>query len=251
MSRSWLTAVVVTGVVASACGGFPSAPPSTPIPGSARHAYSRNPYFPADLGDTWTYRITSGPPSLVGTTETQSITGATPVADGIAVAVHTVVTSPQTPPVTVDAKYLFHPDGTVRLDLGTISVQGVGGTITATGQSSGAIVIPTAAQIRAGTPVSGRDTFTIALPSGSQTATLEETARGVGTVSVHEAGRDLSAAKLHLDLTISVSAAGKPVTVPLTVDLYLAPGVGMVREEVSSGPGSGEVVELVSSNLLR
>jgi hypothetical protein len=180
--------------------------------------------FPAAVGNTWNYKITTGGES--GTT-TNKMTAVTPVAAGQQV---TMLSTDHVGSVNRSATetYLFHADGSISYPLGSFS-PGSGVTVTSNG-----VVWPPASVIASGTP--SQSTLNISIKAAGQNlaTTAHVTVQGDGTATVTvPAGTYQTTVVL---VTERLEIVG--ITASIQIKTWLAPDVGPVKELVNTNEGS-------------
>ena len=209
---------------AAAAAATTSAPASSPSASSAITISNGNvSYFPAAVGDTWVYQISTSA-GEVGTT-TNRVTAVAPTAGG------TLVTETDNEtlagvPVSHTYQYVIHSDGSI-----TVPVSSTDADVTV---KSGQLVWPDSAQLAAGQPTT--DTLVFSAVESGKTVTYTESAtiKGDGTQTVSVPAGTYSATAIGEVMSGVVSG----ITVKTNVDTWVVSGVGPVKEEVSSGEGS-------------
>lgn len=196
---------------ATSAGGGATASPSTV-------AASGSVPFPVALGNTWTYKITATTES--GTT-INKMTAVTPVAGGQQV---TMTTTDHLLGRTASSHetYIFGSDGSITYPL-TQMETGAGVTVTGNG-----VVWPPASVVDSGKP--SKSDLKLSIKAAGQTfsTTAHITVQGAGTATVTvPAGTYRATVVL---MTESISVAGIAVTEEVKV--WLAPGVGPVKDQV-------------------
>jgi len=240
---------LLAGVLASCSGSSGAGATPTPSPRHQATDYSMNALFPAHPGDSWSYKVTAG--VSAGTTQKLTVSGSHATADVNHVIMKSAVQSPGTLPITSDEFYDFHTNGEVNLTYGSLS-GGRGGTATGSGAS---ILIPSQSDINSGVSRPFTASLTLNDPRlGQAPVTISGTSHGTGETTVTEMHRTLHVSTVQvdfsLDLTVTVSGKPNSVHVAFSLKLWLVQGVGMVRSEMTSTPGSGTTVtELQSTNL--
>jgi hypothetical protein len=209
---------------AAAASTATSAPASSPSASTGLTVSGGNVnYFPAAVGDTWVYQVSTSAGEL-GTT-TNRVTAVAPTAGG------TLVTEADNEtlagvPETHTYQYIIHSDGSI-----TVPVSSTDAGVTV---KSGQLVWPDSAQLAAGQATTA--TLVFSADDSGTTTTYTETAtiKGEGTQTVTVPAGTYSATAIGEVMSGEVSG----VTVKTNIETWVATGVGPVKEEVSSGEGS-------------
>jgi len=192
--------------------------------------------FPVALGNSWTYKITTGGES--GTTSNK-MTAVTPVPDGQQVSMLTTNHVGSVNGSTTET-YLFHTDGSIGYPLGTFS-PGSGVTVTSNG-----VVWPPASVIAAGKP--SQSTLNIAIKAAGQSlsTTAHVTVQGAGTETVTVPAGTYQATVVLVTERLQIVG----ISASIQIKTWLAPNVGPVKEQVNTSEGGASSVvaneELVS-----
>ena len=216
------TATATTSVAAAATAT--SAAANGPSASSAITISDGNvSYFPATVGDTWVYQISTSA-GEVGTV-TNKVTAVAPTAGG------TLVTESDNEtlagvPISHTFEYIIHSDGSI-----TVPVSSTDADVTV---KSGQLEWPDSAQLASGQPTT--DTLVFSAVESGKTVTYTESAtiKGDGTQSITVPAGTYSATAIGEVM----SGVVEGITVKTDVDTWVVSGVGPVKEEVSTGEGS-------------
>jgi hypothetical protein len=220
-----------------AAGGSSSGPASSSASsgtgGSGGTSSAGTTYFPAAVGNTWVYQTTIS--GVSHGTITNKITAVTPVAGGKKVTMQ-ILTGTGT---ATTVSYIFHSDGSISVPLTQF-----GGT--AIKVTSGSIIWPSAADLSSGQPHTSTLTFELTIAGQVTHETAHVTVQGKGTHSVTVPAGTYQAQVI--DETVSEKVEG--VAVSLTVETWVANGVGPVKSELlskTSTAGTPTTVEVLKS----
>jgi hypothetical protein len=225
--------LAVTGLALAGCGsGLPSSTSSpgsssasaasSPAAGSAGTgtssggSFTGTPLFPAAVGDTWVYQVTTA--GLPAGTATDKVTAVVPVAGG-----DQVTTTHDLHGTTVRETFLFGANGSISMPLPSL-----GSSTFKT--KSGGIVWPSHAQIMAGQPHTSTITAAISIAGQTRTVSTHVTVQGGGSATV-----SVPAGTYHatvIDDTLTEQLMGASVTIQIRT--WLAPGVGPAKSQVTT-----------------
>ena len=237
--------LAVIGLALAGCGsgsgsgsGAPSSPaassssagPASSSAGSAgtgtspAGSFAGTPLFPAAVGDTWVYQVTTA--GLPAGTATDKVTAVMPVAGG-----DQVTTTHDLHGTTLEETFLFGSNGSISMPLPSL------GSSTFKIKSGG-IVWPSHAQIMSGQPHSSTITATISVAGQTHAVSTHVTVWGAGSATV-----TVPAGTYHatvIDDTLTEKLMG--VSVSIRIRTWLAPGIGPVKSQVTTNgtPVSGE-----------
>jgi hypothetical protein len=217
------TAAASTAATATSATSAPASSPAASTSTGLTVSGGNVSYFPAAVGDTWVYQISTSAGD-VGTT-TNRVTAVTPTAGGNLVTESDSETLAGVPQ-THTYQYVIHSDGSI-----TVPVSSTDAGVTV---KSGQLIWPDSAQLAAGQATTATLVFT-ATDSG-KTTTYSETAtiKGEGTQTVTVPAGSYSATAIGEVMSGKVLG----VAVKTDVETWVATGVGPVKETVSSGEGS-------------
>jgi hypothetical protein len=213
-----------SGTASSPAAGSSSAASSSSSAGSGGAGQTSSnggtTYFPVGVGNTWVYENSLS--GLSHGTITNKITEVTPVAGGQRVTMTTVGGGKET-----HLTYMFNSDGSI-----SVPFSQVGGT--AIKVTSGSIVWPSAADLSSGQTHTSTLTFELTVAGQVIHETAHVTVRGKGTQSVTVPAGTYQAQVI--DQAVSEKVEG--VAVSLTVETWVANGVGPVKSELLSKTGT-------------
>jgi uncharacterized protein DUF3108 len=206
--------------------GAPTTHSSSPTPSSGGSGGMDTTLFPATVGNTWVYQNSSS-----GTT-TNKVVSVTPDSDGQKVQISTDLSSAGT---ATTLTYQFYSDGSIGVPYVSTGSQAV--TI-----KSGGVVWPSRAVLDSGQPHTSPLTIEIKFGGHSETVTSHVTVQGKGTQSVTVPAGTYQATVVSEKISEVVSG----IKVNTVVTTWLAPGVGPVKSEVSTGEGTITTEKLTS-----
>jgi hypothetical protein len=189
-------------------------------------------YFPVGVGNTWVYQTSLS--GLSHGTITNKITQVTPVADGQRVTMGVSGLGAGT-----HVTYTFHSDGSISVPFTQVGS-------TAIKVTSGSIIWPSAADLSSGQTHTSTLTFELTVAGQVTHETAHVTVRGKGMQSVTVPAGTYQAQVI--DETVSEKVDG--VAVSLTVETWVANGVGPVKSELlskTSTAGAPTTVEVLKS----
>jgi hypothetical protein len=209
------TSPVGAGATGTATSGASAASTAS---ASASAAASGSLPFPVAMGNTWTYKITSSGES--GTT-INKMTAVTPAAGGQRV---TMATTDHLASVNTSAKetYVFGSDGSIIYPLNQIQ-PGTGVTVSGNG-----VVWPPASVLDSGKPSKSNLKLSVKVAGQTISTTAHITVQGAGTQTVTVPAGTYQATVLLMTETVAVQG----IAVTDEVKVWLAPGVGPVKDEV-------------------
>jgi hypothetical protein len=210
----------------SSSSGSPGSGGSTSTPATTAPAQSSGggtTLFPATVGNTWVYSITDA--AGVGTT-TNRVTAVHPVADGNRVTISSSESLPDIPSTTTSLTYIFHTDGSI-----TVPYVQTGTSTSKVTISSGSIIWPSQSVLDSGQV--HHSTLVVKISSAALTTKVSAhvTVKGDGTSSVTVPAGTYNATLVSETITEAVEG----IKVSITVDTWLAPGVGPIKSELLSG----------------
>jgi hypothetical protein len=173
--------------------------------------------FPVGVGDTWVYRATGsvGAP----TTVTNKILSATSTAEGLKVTEY--YSNGEDSKFNGSATWIFHPNGTITFP----ATENMGIQIK---NSSGGILLPTAAEAASG--VALHSTLRLTAVAGNVTVNevAHVTVQGAGTQTVTVPAGTYRATVVNMTMSETIDG----IAVSTEVRTWLATGVGPVQSEV-------------------
>ena len=230
------TTTAAAKAAATATPGSASSAPasSAPASSSAGSGAATVAYFPAAVGDTWVYQVsTEGEAGTV----TNRVTAVAPATGG------TLVTEADNEtlagvPVSHTFQYTIHPDGSI-----TVPVASTGDADVKV--ESGQLNWPSPAQILSGSPIT--ETLVLAATESGKTTTYtaDITVKGDGTQTVTVPAGTYSADVIDEVMTEKIEG----YTTKITIETWVANGVGPVKEETSTGVGAAtlNITEVLKS----
>ena len=178
--------------------------------------------FPVAVGNKWKYKITGdGRPGAV----TEKMTSVVPVAGGLKVMV-TATSTLAGAPARTETVYVVHSDGSITSAL--LPQAGQRNVVTI---SSSDLRWPPAAVIDSGRPVKLNMPTILRGAERTYRTTAHITIQGAGTATVTVPAGTYRATVVSETTTFSFFGIGKPVT--SYVKTWLAPGVGLVQEQLA------------------
>lgn len=220
------------GLLIAGCGpsnssssGTPGSGGSSSTPATTAPAQSSGGgtiLFPATVGNTWVYSVTDA--AGVGTT-TNRVTAVTPVAGGNKVTISSTESLPDIPSTTTSLTYIFHSDGSI-----TVPYVQTGNSTSKVTISSGSIIWPSQSILDSGQVHHSTLVVRIASAALNTKVSAHVTVHGDGTHSV-----TVPAGTYNATLVIeTITEAVDGIKVSLTVETWLAPGVGPIKSELLS-----------------
>jgi hypothetical protein len=221
-----------TGAATAANAG---AGATTGTPTAAGSGSGGDSYFPAQVGDTWTYTE-----NLDGgvVTVTHKTTAVTHVADGTQVS-FSQTTNASGSPQTSTFSYIVRPDGSIAVPL-DFNVGSSGDTVTSTG-----LYWPGPAQLASGQPVDETPVTTMTISGQTTTVTAHAVVKGEGTQSVTVPAGTYTATVVDDVVTEKIEG----YTSTFDSKTWLVNGVGPVKEVLTTGTGgdAAAVTEVLTS----
>jgi hypothetical protein len=174
--------------------------------------------FPVAVGDKWVYRASSS--SLAASTVTDKITAVKNTTQGTQVTEY--YSNSNSTKFDGNLTWLFHPNGTITYPI----TQDLGIQII---RSSGAFILPSAAEVASGKAYHSTLSLTFAMDGKDYTEVAHITMRGAGTQTVTvPAGTYQNA--IVLDSTFDMSLEG--VSFDMQMKFWIAAGIGEVKGSV-------------------
>jgi hypothetical protein len=211
------TAATATSAPAS------SAPTNSAAAGSGGSTVA---YFPDTVGDTWVYQVSD---NLESGTDTNRVTGNAATADGSLITVTNNETLAGTP-VSHSYEYTVHPDGSI-----TVPVNSTGSSDVTL--KSGQLYWPSPSQLLTGQPYN--ETLVLSIDESGTTSTVDAdvTIKGEGSQTVTVPAGTYTARIIDEVMTEKIMG----YTTKLTIETWVANGVGTVKEETSTGIGAASL----------
>jgi hypothetical protein len=258
-ARAVLGRAAVAGVVLAGCSTGSSGSPAGSGSASATSSHSPNSAgtgsgnsggstsvvssnsvpFPIAVGNTWTYKVTSG--TVTSGTSVDKIAAVTPVSGGEQVLMDSAIT---TAGVTTHGSgyFIFHPDGSITYPFSQFNTGGSQAKVTLL---SGDIIWPPASQLDSGQVSHDILKIEVSVAGQKHDVTSHITVKGDGTQSVTVPAGTYNATVVMM--TESETIAGIALTSQITT--WLASGVGPVKTEVTISEG-GSTTTVAAENVL-